>query len=250
MSLPIRKVTLYKHGLGFFERGGKAEGDGLTLEFPRSAMDDILKSLVVISENGQVLGLEFETPPDRNPAAHRQALSLEANHSLTQLLGALRGQRVRIETAGQTHEGQLVGSELEEGDHLKRAKVSLYVPEQKQVVVLGLESLETLTLLEAPGQGDLEFFLKTVASDEERATARLRLSQGQHELSVSYIAPARLPPVRPNYRATWLRWGRVGKRANCGPGWLRSWGGSKIRLRRWNKKRPGWSSSKNASRPK
>jgi hypothetical protein len=57
MTLPIRSVTLYKHGLGFFERAGQA-ATSFALEFPRRAMDDALKSLAVLTleDGAQSLG--------------------------------------------------------------------------------------------------------------------------------------------------------------------------------------------------
>jgi hypothetical protein len=197
MNLPIKRVTFYKHGLGFFERQGQVSDNALKLEFPKTAMDDILKSLVAISQNGQVLGLEFETPPDRNPSISRKLLELSRDHSLTDLLAALRGHTVRVSTSSEKLEGQIVGSELEESEHLKRSKLSLYVSESKTLRVLELGQIEKLVLLDE-ASGDLEFFLKHSASDEETSSAILRLSEGKHDLSVSYIAPA--PAWRVSYR--------------------------------------------------
>lgn len=198
MTLPIRRVTFYKHGLGFFERHGHYEGRELRLEFPRAAMDDILKSLVAISQSGQVWGLEFETPPDRNPGVSRRPLELSAEHGLTDLLAAFRGRRVRVRAGSETLEGQLAGSELEEQDHLKRGKLSLYLPDEKTLRVLELGQVERVDLLDERASGDLEFFLTTKATDEERSGATLRLSEGAHDLTVSYIAPA--PAWRVSYR--------------------------------------------------
>lgn len=61
-------------------------------------MDDILKSLVVIDSLGQVLGLEFETPPDRNKKVHRSSLILSNTNTLTDSLTTLRGRNVRVHT--------------------------------------------------------------------------------------------------------------------------------------------------------
>jgi hypothetical protein len=197
MNLPIKGVTFYKHGLGFFERQGQVAEQTLRLEFPKAAMDDILKSLVVISHNGQVLGLEFETPPDRNPEVSRKLLELSREHSLTDLVAAFRGRMVRVSTSGETLEGQLVGAELENEDHLKRGKLSMYVSETKTVRLLELSQVENVVLLDN-ASGDLEFFLRRSASDEETSSATLRLSEGSHDLTVSYIAPA--PAWRVSYR--------------------------------------------------
>ncbi|MBO1436345.1 hypothetical protein [Meiothermus sp. CFH 77666] len=198
MSLPIRRVTFYKHGLGFFERQGLFVGNELRLEFPRAAMDDVLKSLVVISQTGQVLGLEFETPPDRNPKVSRQPLELSPEQSLTDLIKAFRGRLVRVRAGSETLEGQLIGAELEGEEHLKRGRLSLYLPAEKVVRVLELPQVERVDLLDEGASRDLEFFLRTAATNEERSSALLRLSEGRHDLRVSYIGPA--PAWRVSYR--------------------------------------------------
>ena len=43
-DLPIRRMLVYRHGVGYFERRGSITGAELRLNFPRAAMDDILKA--------------------------------------------------------------------------------------------------------------------------------------------------------------------------------------------------------------
>ena len=198
MSLPIKRITLYKHGLGFFERRGQVSGQQLKLEFPRPAMDDILKSLVVLDSLGQVLGLEFETPPDRNENVHRSSLTLSDTSSLTDTLTALRGRNVRVQTSEQTIIGVVIGVDLESKNPLERAILSLYQSESKSIVKLKLERLESLNILDSVAAGDLEFALQNARRDEDRSSAVLRLSEGEHDLAISYIAPA--PAWRVSYR--------------------------------------------------
>src|SRR5438046_2823094 len=48
-ALPITRVVLYKHGVGYFERQGAVEGDAtLTLTFKQAEGSDRLKSLTVL----------------------------------------------------------------------------------------------------------------------------------------------------------------------------------------------------------
>lgn len=198
MTLPIKRVTLYKHGLGFFERRGNLSGTQLRLEFPRPAMDDILKSLVVIDSLGHVLGLEFETPPDRNKKVHRSSLILSNTNSLTDSLIALRGRNVRLHTNQQTFEGMVIGVDLEGSNSLERAILSLYQPDSKRIITMPLERTQSLEILDTVAAGDLEFALQNAKRDEDRSSALLRLSDGDHDLSISYIAPA--PAWRVSYR--------------------------------------------------
>ncbi len=198
MNLPIKRMTLYKHGLGFFERGGRTDGESLRLEFPRRAMDDVLKSLVAIDREGRVLGLEFETPEDRNPNVARPKIELSDDKSLTELLNALKGRAVRLEAGADSLEGLVVGVELEEQDQLKRGLVVIFEPESKRVSSLRLDRLERVRLLDDVASDDLMYALRAASNQEERASAVLQLSKGSHDLSISYIAPA--PAWRVSYR--------------------------------------------------
>jgi len=48
---PLRRVTLYKHGVGYFERQGKVNGDQqVTFLFDAAQMNDVLKSLVALDQ--------------------------------------------------------------------------------------------------------------------------------------------------------------------------------------------------------
>src|SRR5215212_237072 len=96
-NLPIRRMILYKHGVGYFERRGAVDGTELRLSFPRAAMDDVLKSLVAIDQGaGQVHGVDFETPEDRAAQIARGSIHLSDDRSLLDLLRDLRGRRVRL----------------------------------------------------------------------------------------------------------------------------------------------------------
>jgi hypothetical protein len=47
-NLPITHMTLYKHGVGYFERKARVEGERVEFSFRSGEMNDILKSLTVI----------------------------------------------------------------------------------------------------------------------------------------------------------------------------------------------------------
>src|SRR5918912_1836719 len=99
-DLPIRRMILYKHGVGYFERHGPLSGLELRLSFPSAAMDDVLKSLVALDLGaGQIHGVDFETPEDRAAQIARGSIHLSDDRSLLDLLRDLRGRRVRLHIA-------------------------------------------------------------------------------------------------------------------------------------------------------
>ncbi len=194
MNLPIKRVILYKHGLGFFERAGRTESS-FALEFPRRAMDDALKSLAVITldDGAQVLGVAFETPPDRNPEAQRQPMNFQP--PISGLLEAFVGARAMVFIGERNITGEIIGLEVEEEKHLERALLA--ISSEGGIELIPLAHITKVALLEERAQADLEFALSARRRDTERATARVTLSQAS-AVEISYIAPA--PAWRVSYR--------------------------------------------------
>jgi hypothetical protein len=203
-TLPITRMILFKHGVGYFERRGAHSGERLDLSFPREAMDDVLKSLVALDLGaGQVLGVDFETPEDRAARLARGSINLSSDRSLLDLLRDLRGRSVRLTLAEGKKtevgvEGLVVGVDYEPEEPLRRAVVSLYEPQTRQVRTLPVAELARIELLDEGAAADLAYFLRAAQSEEQRRGAALRLSPGEHELLVGYIAPA--PAWRVSYR--------------------------------------------------
>jgi len=237
-ELPIRRMILYKHGVGYFERSGAVSGTALRLSFPRAAMDDVLKSLVALDLGaGQVHGIDFETPEDRASQIARGSIHLSDDRSLLDLLRDLRGRRVRLWLEEEREEpkkgfglrggkppeprepaendgppvpempppsrtqadGLVIGIDVEDDENLLRAPiVSIYQPEQRRVRTYALREIKRLELLDDRSAEDLSYFLRAAQSEEDRRAATLRLSDGEHELLVGYIAPA--PAWRVSYR--------------------------------------------------
>ena len=47
--LPVRRVVLYKNGVGYFEHSGRINGDQeLGIHFTTAQLNDVLKSLTVV----------------------------------------------------------------------------------------------------------------------------------------------------------------------------------------------------------
>jgi hypothetical protein len=203
-TLPVSRLIVFKHGVGYFERRGPFSGERLALSFPREAMDDVLKSLVAMDLGaGQVLGVDFETPEDREARLSRGSIHLSDRQSMLDLLRDLRGRRARLALAegkkGESAiEGLVVGVDYEPDEPLRRAVVSIYQPDAQQVRAVPLDSVARVDLLDPEAAADLAYFLRAAQSEEQRRAATLRLSPGDHELLVGYIAPA--PAWRVSYR--------------------------------------------------
>jgi hypothetical protein len=219
-TLPIRRITLYKHGVGYFERRGTLHGTRVSLSFPRPAMDDMLKSLVALDMGtGQVLSVDFETPEDRAALLSRGSIHLSDDHSMLDLIRDLRGRQVRClvelehdddEQTGLNFpdrtrevEGLVVGAQIDKSrDGLKTlgyaSRLLIYQTDAARVVAIRAQDVLNLDILDDKATADLSYFLRTTQGEEEHRSATLHLSEGEHDLLVGYIAPA--PAWRVSYR--------------------------------------------------
>ncbi len=200
-NLPITRMTLYKHGVGFFERRGKVQGEEVTLSFRVEAMNDILKSLTAIDWGaGQVLGVDYATPKQREELLEGCSVHLSDQHSLRDLLVSLRGRQVTIHLdQAEQVSGTLVGvDEPDATQPLATALVSLLVKDSDCVNTMPLRRVHGVEILDARGAEDLRFFLQTALTQDAYRQVTIRLTPGEHDLSVSYLAPA--PTWRVSYR--------------------------------------------------
>ncbi len=200
-NVPITRVTLYKHGVGFFERRATVSGEQVVLSFRVEEMNDILKSLTVIDwGGGQVRGVDYATPLDDEERLAGCSIRLGEGRSLRDLLVRLRGRRVRlILDQGERPVGTLLGlDELPERQQVSASLVSLLLDGSEQVRTFTLQRVQGLEILDERGVGDLRFFLQTALAQEDYREVTIRLSPGEHDLSAAYVAPA--PTWRVSYR--------------------------------------------------
>src|SRR5256714_9580869 len=203
-ALPIRRLTLYKHGIGIVEREGLLSGEEVALTLRTGEVSDALKSLLVGDRRGgQVLGVRYETPTDRLARLDEAPLALSPDHSLLDLLRALRGQEVRlvVGAGAQVEEvsGRLLGIDLPPAETpLAPTTVPVLDEAADTVTTVPLDRVRSVILLDQRGAHDLRFFLDSSRSDEAQRTITLRLSPGEHDLTVCYLVPS--PTWRVSYR--------------------------------------------------
>ncbi len=220
-NLPIVKMTLYKHGVGFYQRRGMVQEETLTLQFSKDEMNDILKSLTAFTVgSGQVLGVDYATPENKAALLARSSIQLSNTASLRDLLRDLRGRRVELQSIGETLTGVVIGVDLPgEREALQATLLSLVVtaaaPGQALVRSLRLSDLQSLTVLDGRAAADLTYFLETSLMEENKRSLTVRLTPGPCDVVVSYIAPS--PVWRVSYRLVADE--QEGKQVNLLQGW-------------------------------
>ncbi len=205
-ALPIRRVVLYKHGVGYFERKGKVTGsEALHLDFKARDMNDVLKSMTVLDlSGGSVSAVSYDSTKPLEQLLQEATIRIPESGSLTALLGQIKGAKVRVRVGGkESVEGLIVGLEslpVVEGEAaVVRPFLSLLVGGSLRTFdVLEISELE---FLDDAVRKDLEFYLATVLSSYKKDSKRMSIltaGEGERELFVSYVLEA--PVWKTSYR--------------------------------------------------
>jgi len=203
--LPIQKLTLYKQGIGYFERQGQTEATYAPLTVPRDSLNDVLKSLTITVQGaGQLLGIDYETPDDNSNALADSAVKLADRSSLVDLLVSLRGRQVTLALPQQNPvTGRLLGVEASLDPQSQPAMVLLQLDNEiGRIQMYPLAELTGVSLHDEQARRDVNYFLDKQQTEQTRTTLTIQLSHAQQSLTVSYVAPS--PTWRVGYRLVGL----------------------------------------------
>src|SRR5262245_16552635 len=97
-DLPVRRVILYKSGVGFFEHVGSITGNTpVAIQFTTAQLNDVLQSLTALDlDGGSIANISYNSvaPIEQRLSALRTPI--RGNADRQQLLHALRGARVVV----------------------------------------------------------------------------------------------------------------------------------------------------------
>ncbi|MDQ6699251.1 MAG: DUF4139 domain-containing protein, partial [Acidobacteriota bacterium] len=203
-ELPVREVVLYKHGVGFFERGGSlAAGESARLDFKPSEMNDVLKSLTVSEKGGgKISGLRYDSSIPLNEKLTDFPFKIEPGQPLSAVLDQLKGARVEIQFGNEKVSGSILGARNVPADEKR--------PEREQItLLLDTGELRTFDLAAAVGirfsdpklQQQLKDYLSalTGARSKDKRSVYIESTDAKtREVSASYVIPT--PIWKSSYR--------------------------------------------------
>jgi hypothetical protein len=216
-DLPLIRIVLYKHGVGYFEREATIEGDAtLGLTFKQAEVSDVLKSLTVLDlDGGHVASVSYDSTKPLEQLLAEVALSIPDENSLVGLLPQLKGARVAVEppgsgslgirsTAGDSVEGLLLGvdrTERQTSEGVVRGVVVSLLTDEGVVRSFDLMSLGRLEVLDTALRRDLDYYLRTQLSakkKEARTFTFFAQGNGTRRIRLSYTLEA--PVWKATYR--------------------------------------------------
>lgn len=114
-SLPIRRITLYRSGVGSFDRRGLVDANAtIQLKFDASQINDILKSMVVLDLSkgeGRIDGISYSSKEPLSRKLASFGIDIADNPAAGELLNRLRGTSVRLTTGEGTVSGTILNVE-------------------------------------------------------------------------------------------------------------------------------------------
>jgi hypothetical protein len=214
-ALALDSVVLYRNGVGYFERRGKVDGDALRLRVRKDQVNDLLKSLTVVDEDGKAVSVSMPLDP-QTWASVAMATLAPGNGSLPQVLDSLRGTEVTVRANNQYIRGRIMMVEhiINEPDPdaaNMRLSVPTTTPDSRdwKLTLLSRGQLEIIRVSKIRGislhDGDLAMQLHRsldASAGEgmfEQVDIEIRLVDARsHRLTVSYVVGA--PMWKPTYR--------------------------------------------------
>ena len=204
--MPVRRVVLYKTGVGYFEHLGTVRNDqDITIRFNSAQLNDVLKSLTAIDlGKGQVTGISYNSvaPLERRLGALR--LPVGEQTTMVQLLESLRGARVEVSGTGAPVTGRLLSVErrtaLRDGQAVD-VQVFSVLTDGGEMRSFDLTPSVRVRLAERDLRQELGRYLDVLGSTREQDVRNMVIStsgRGERRLFVSYVSE--VPIWKSSYR--------------------------------------------------
>jgi len=202
----IKRVVLYKHGVGHFERVAKVNGSSeVKLSFRTEEMNDVLKSLTVYDTGGgSVSSVSYDNKKPVSKLLADISLDIPGAGGQTALLASLRGAEVSVATGSRSITGQVVGVEdrqVHTDSGICHKKILTLFDTEGRLQDFDLDDVRTVQFLDENLQNDMRFLFATVFSSKKQDAKGLKIfsrGEGEREVRISYVVEC--PVWKTSYR--------------------------------------------------
>ena len=181
VPLPVKKVELYKNGMGYFEHLGTVRGEqDVEIALPSLQLNDVLKSLTVLDlGDGRIGGVNYDSIAPLDRRLSEIPIDFGSQTNLVGILNQSRGARIEVQTPAGIVAGRLLGAEVKNagtgpGAVAQEIHLSVYTA-ASEIQIVRLESAGALKFTEPGLAADLGRYLDAVNSTHQRDVRRLRI---------------------------------------------------------------------------
>ncbi len=203
-ELPVKRVVLYKHGVGYFERSGElASGESARLDFKASEMNDVLKSLTVEETGGgKISGLRYDSATPLERRLGEYAFQVGAQVPLAQFLDQFKGARVEMDNGTEKLAASIVsGRVVPATDEQPQRDLLVVLSDTNSLRTVDLSSVNSLTLADPGLQRQLRDYLGALAGSRTREQRSVYIDSTDargRKVAASYLIPT--PIWKSSYR--------------------------------------------------
>jgi hypothetical protein len=206
-SLPVRKVVLYKNGVGYFEHTGRVWGNqDLRIEFTTAQLNDVLKSLTLVDLNGgRISAVHYNSVAPLDEQLKGLQIPLGEDVTSAALLIALRGTRVEVHGGGSSVVGKIFSVETIEKASAKENPLQVtqlaIVTDAAEMRLFEMGPGVTVRAAEPEIHKDIDRYLGLMGSTRSKDVRRMTIGasgSGEREVIVSYISE--VPVWKSTYR--------------------------------------------------
>jgi Carboxypeptidase regulatory-like domain len=205
-KLPVRRVILYKTGVGYFEHLGQVRGDQkVRIDFTSSQLNDVLQSLTVLDLNGgRIAGVNYNSEASLSQRLGMLRLPLEEKTDLSKFYAALRGARLEVRSGTTVMEGRLLSVERKtrvSGGTTLEVDLATLVSDSGEVRSVEITPGVSVRLAERDVTQEVGRYLSLLASVRQEDLRRMTITAngtGDRQLFVSYISE--VPIWKTTYR--------------------------------------------------
>jgi hypothetical protein len=205
-KLPVRRVILYKTGVGYFEHVGRVQDDEtVRIDFTSGQLNDVLQSLTILDLNGgRIAGVNYNSEASVGQRLGALHLPLEETTDLTKFYAALRGARLEVASGPSVFTGRLLSIEsktrVASGTTVDVDLLTL-VSDSGEVRNIEMTPAVRVRLAEREVNAEVARYLALLSSTRQQDIRRLTIDTtgtGRRELYVSYISE--VPVWKTTYR--------------------------------------------------
>jgi hypothetical protein len=203
-DLPVTQVTLYKHGVGFFERDGRlGPGESARLDFTAAEMNDVLKSLTINEHGGgKITGLRYDSQDPLSHALSEFPFQIGKAEPLSGMLDQLKGARLELRYGADNLTGTIVNGRLIPASQTQaeREQVTLIL-DSGEMRNVDLTAAAGIRFTDSKLQQQFREYLAAVAaarSKEKRSVYIDSTDNKERQVTASYMIPA--PVWKSSYR--------------------------------------------------
>lgn len=192
--MPVSAVTLYRSGVGSFERQGTVTGDEtVSLAFDADQINDILKSLVVVDlDGGRVGAVSYSSDEPIGRRLEALGLDHEGQLTLARLLGEFKGARIALTSTSGELSGRILGVDGREIWHDDRFEefIRLSIATDEGIVTVDEHDIRSVRLLDESLQSDLNDLLIALGTQRTKQSRSVEIDLrgvGDRRVRAAYV---------------------------------------------------------------